>query len=201
MHERSTFLMWQSATQTVLSAVLTISASPLAGAIGPQNWYYLGAGLAAVTLIFSIFLVPESRYARSLMAYGQSPDFGDGEPPDSRMMTAPPVRISERPALDTTLFQARTLRSDMRVFVGSPDWAEGWFGFIVRLSRLRDHQFRSCLNLLSAYISNPAFSQRPLGILSQRPYHVSIRINSQRLSVTDHMLVGSISQLEPLTAK
>jgi hypothetical protein len=65
VHERSTFLMWQSATQTVLSAGLTISASPLAGAIGPGNWYHLGAGLATVTLFFAIFLVPESRYARS----------------------------------------------------------------------------------------------------------------------------------------
>jgi hypothetical protein len=135
MHERSTFLMWQSATQTVLSAGLTISASPLAGAIGPGNWYHLGAGLAAATLIFSIFLVPESRYAQSLVAYGQSSDFEEGEPDDSRMMTAPPVRISERPSLDTTQYQPRTFRSDMCVFVGSPDWAEGWYGFIVCLSR------------------------------------------------------------------
>jgi hypothetical protein len=140
MHERSTFLMWQSATQTVLSAGLTISASPLAGAIGPENWYYLGAGLAAMTLVFSIFLVPESRYARSLVAYGQSSDFEEGEPDDSRMMTAPPVRISERPVLNTTLYQPRTIRSDMRIFVGSPDWAEGWYGFIVRSSRSSDHQ-------------------------------------------------------------
>ena len=33
MHERSTFLMWQVASQTILSAVFVISASPIAGAI------------------------------------------------------------------------------------------------------------------------------------------------------------------------
>jgi hypothetical protein len=166
VHERSTFLMWQSATQTVLSAGLTISASPLAGAIGPGNWYHLGAGLATVTLFFAIFLVPESRYARSLVAYGQSSDFEEGEPDNSRMMAAPPVRISERPALDTTLYRARTLRSDMIVFAGSPDWAEGWYGFIVCLLGFSGRQCSLYLTLLPAYIPDSTFPQRPLGILS-----------------------------------
>jgi len=138
MHERSTFLMWQSAIQTVLSAALTIAASPLAGAIGPANWYRLGAGLSAATLVFSIFLVPESRYPRSLVAYGQSSDFDAVE---SEQMTATPVRLSERPALDTTKYLPRTLRSDLRLFVGEFDWAEGWYGFVVRIvNQSHDHK-------------------------------------------------------------
>lgn len=40
LHERSTFLMWQTALQTNLSAVLF--ASPIASKIGPGNWYVLG---------------------------------------------------------------------------------------------------------------------------------------------------------------
>ncbi|EOA91110.1 uncharacterized protein SETTUDRAFT_101621 [Exserohilum turcica Et28A] len=145
MHERSTFLMWQSAIQTTLSAGLVIAASPLAGAIGPANWYRLGAGLSAVTLIVSIFLVPESRYARSLVAYGQSSNF-DGV--ESEQTTAKPVRLSERPALDTTNYEPRTLRSDMRFFVGEFDWAEGWYGFI--------HTFQILLfpNVLWAFCLN-----------------------------------------------
>lgn len=129
MHERSTFLMWQSAIQTILSAALTIAASPLAGAIGPANWYRLGAGLAAATLVVSIVLVPESRYARSLVAYGQS-SYDDGV--QGEQEAAKPVRLSERPALDTTTYEPRTIRSDMRLFVGDFDWAEGWYGFLVR---------------------------------------------------------------------
>ncbi|KAI7212934.1 MFS general substrate transporter, partial [Hortaea werneckii] len=45
---------------------------PIAGAVGPGNWYNLGAALSAATLLFSIPFVPESRYERSLQAYGQA---------------------------------------------------------------------------------------------------------------------------------
>jgi hypothetical protein len=120
--------MWQSAIQTVLSAVLIIAASPLAGAIGPGNWYILGAGLSAATLVASIFLVPESRYPRSLVAYGQQ---SESESDENQEYVAPPVRLSERPALDTVRYEPRTLRSDMRLFVGEADWAEGMWGFLV----------------------------------------------------------------------
>jgi hypothetical protein len=137
MHERSTFLMWQSATQTVLSAALIISASPIAGAVGPGNWYNLGAGLSAATLVLSIFLVPESRYSRSLVAYGQSSELQGDSSNKGGEVVAPPVKMSERPTLDTTRYEPRTLRSDMRLFVGEMDWAEGAYGFIV--SRLILH--------------------------------------------------------------
>lgn len=165
MHERSTFLMWQSAIQTLLSAALTIAASPLAGAIGPANWYRLGAGLSAATLICSIFLVPESRYPRSLVAYGQSADIDGVEP---EQIESTPVKLSERPALDFTKYQPRTIKSDMRLFVGEFDWAEGWYSFVVstahyscsanfkqRLSS-RQHTFQILLfpNVLWAFCLN-----------------------------------------------
>ncbi|KAH5100556.1 hypothetical protein HBH71_233140 [Parastagonospora nodorum] len=145
MHERSTFLMWQSAIQTVLSAALIIAASPLAGAIGPANWYILGAGLSAATLVASIFLVPESRYPRSLVAYGQ---YSESESDENVDYIAPPVRLSERPALDTVRYEPRTLRSDMRLFVGETDWAEGMWGFL--------HTFQILLfpNVLWAFCLN-----------------------------------------------
>ena len=37
IHERSTFLTWQMAMQTVINSLLSIFASPIAGAIGPGN--------------------------------------------------------------------------------------------------------------------------------------------------------------------
>ncbi|KAH6629615.1 major facilitator superfamily domain-containing protein [Boeremia exigua] len=130
VHERSTFLMWQSATQTVLAAVYVICASPIAGAIGPANWYILGAGLCAATLVASIFWVPESRYDRSLTAYGQFSAEEGGELNESRATAPHPVKLSERPALDTTRFLPRTIWSDMRLFDGKADWMEGVYGFI-----------------------------------------------------------------------
>lgn len=135
VHERSTFLMWQSAMQISITAVYTMFASPIAGAIGPGNWYILGTGLAMVVFVLSIFFVPESRYPRTLAAYGQ-------EPEDEKMGTATadgttlrPMRISERPALDFSKYPARTLWSDMRLFVGKPDWTEGLYA--LRVSRRR----------------------------------------------------------------
>lgn len=131
MHERSTFLMWQVATQTVLSAALSICASPLAGAIGPTNWYLLGAGLAAATFVASIFFIPESRYSRPLEAYGQFSENEGGESEyESRSTVTPPMKLSERPALDFTQYPPRTWKSDMRIFVGKVDWLEGWYGFV-----------------------------------------------------------------------
>jgi hypothetical protein len=133
MHERSTFLMWQVASQTVLSAIFVISASLIAGAIGPKNWYIMGAGLSVATLTLSIFFVPESRYNRSLAAYGQF-DEAETDANPSRVIEALPVKLSERPALDFARYEPRTLKSDMRMFTGKADWAEGWYGLVVSTS-------------------------------------------------------------------
>ncbi|KAJ4406537.1 hypothetical protein N0V91_004479 [Didymella pomorum] len=112
---------------TVLAAVFVIAASPIAAGIGPANWYNLGAA----TFVASVIWVPESRYDRSLAAYGQfSAEEGGELDGTSRATAAQPVRLSERPALDTTKFLPRTVWSDMRLFVGKPDWMEGVYGFI-----------------------------------------------------------------------
>lgn len=41
LHERSTSLMWQSGVQGIGAAVFVLCASPIAGAIGPSNWYFV----------------------------------------------------------------------------------------------------------------------------------------------------------------
>ena len=135
LHERGTCLMWQSAIQTIISAVYILFASPIAGAIGPGNWYILGGGLTAVVLLLSVFFVPETRYHRSLAAYGQA----TVEETEAGLEPAPAVRISERPAFDLDLYRPRTLWSDMRVIVGDPDWWEGWYTLLVSASPTHYH--------------------------------------------------------------
>lgn len=104
-----------------MAAVLILCASPIAGAVGPGNWYNLGAALSAATLLFSIPFVPESRYERSLQAYGQAQvPSGTKDEEEHR-----PVRLSERPALDLTQYKPRTLWSDMRLKTGKTDVWEG----------------------------------------------------------------------------
>ena len=118
VHERSTFLMWQAAMQLSITAVYCLFASPIAGAIGPGNWYILGVGLAAGVLILSIPFVPETRYFRTLAQYGQA---AEPEYEGKQQEAAPrPMRVSERPALDFDTYPDRTIWSDMRLFVGPP---------------------------------------------------------------------------------
>ncbi|EGP86983.1 uncharacterized protein MYCGRDRAFT_43925 [Zymoseptoria tritici IPO323] len=148
LHERSTFLMWQSAGQTIVTAVFSVFASPIAGAIGPGNWYIMGAGVCAIVLILSIFLVPESKYDRSLAAYGQRTADDPLNSVNDHTTPSRPVRMADRPALDFVNYQARTLRSDMVVFSVKPDWAEGYWTFV--------HTFQIMLfpNVMWAFLLN-----------------------------------------------
>jgi hypothetical protein len=122
--------MWQVAMQTIMSALLGLFASPIAGAIGPGNWYLLGTGLSAGVFVVSFFFVPETRYARPLEAYQQQQDL------DGKEVQQIAVRINQRPALDFERYQARTIWSDMRIFVGDFDWFEGLYA--LKVSRIRN---------------------------------------------------------------
>jgi hypothetical protein len=122
--------MWQVAMQTIMSALLGLFASPIAGAIGPGNWYLLGTGLSVGVFVVSFFFVPETRYARPLEAYQQQQDS------DGKEVQQIAVRISQRPALDFERYQARTIWSDMRIFVGDFDWFEGLYA--LKVSRIRN---------------------------------------------------------------
>jgi hypothetical protein len=117
--------MWQVAGQTIISALLGLFASPIAGAIGPANWYLLGTGLSAAVFVISFIFVPETRYERPLEAYQEQIDADGKEVPQVA------VRISQRPALDYERYQDRTVWSDMRIFVGKFDWSEGLYSLKV----------------------------------------------------------------------
>jgi hypothetical protein len=117
--------MWQVTMQTIMSALLGLFASPIAGAIGPGNWYLLGTGLSAAVFVVAFFFIPETRYARPLEAYQEQQDA------DGKDVPQVAVRLSQRPALDFERYPDRTIWSDMRLFVGKFDWAEGFYALKV----------------------------------------------------------------------
>ncbi|KAK6212002.1 hypothetical protein LQW54_005530 [Pestalotiopsis sp. IQ-011] len=122
LHERSRGLMVQQAVQVILTAVVVLFAGPIAEAITPQEWYGLGAGLAGLQLILSIFLLPETKYHRSASAFQEASSSSDE--------IEKPQRSTQRVALDLVNFAPRTWRSDMRLWVGEPEWKKGWQTFI-----------------------------------------------------------------------
>lgn len=144
----STFLMWQSAIQISVTGIYCMFGSPIAGVIGPGKWYILGAGLNMAVFVLSVPFVPETRYARSLTAYGQEaePDVNTPE----KAVDIKPMRMSDRPALDFENYQARTIWSDMRLFVGPPDWSEGLYALRVSSSLSAAHRSK----ILTAFVQN-----------------------------------------------
>ncbi|CAG8129169.1 unnamed protein product [Penicillium salamii] len=128
LHERAKYLMVQQTVQVILTTIWTLFASPIAGAITPQGWYVLGAGLAGLQFFVALFLLPETKYDRDLSAYQEftrNPDQpgNDIEASDSGKPSV--VLCKHRPALDFVRYQARTWKSDMRLWIGKPEWYKG----------------------------------------------------------------------------
>ena len=127
LHERGKGLMIQNAVQTILAAVWVLFASPISGAISPQGWYYLDAGLSGLQLVLSIFLVPETKYRRSMAAFQETTTVSESN--EGHVTKAGELKkdqeathCSVRPPLDFERFEPRTWKSDMRLWVGTPEW-------------------------------------------------------------------------------
>ncbi|KAK8159716.1 major facilitator superfamily domain-containing protein [Phyllosticta citrichinensis] len=177
LHERSHMLMIQSASQTILSAVLILCASPIAGAITPRYWYVLGGGIAAAQGILSIFFVPESRYSRPLSAYqGESSgvQYGSGTTDATGKAVWTPVTKSNRPELDFVNFEPRTVLSDMRLFVGKADWMEAWYTLksMVQVLFFPNVFWAFCLNGLTIGV-NVAIGTTYGAVIEAPPYNWS----------------------------
>ncbi|KAJ5636527.1 uncharacterized protein N7484_009840 [Penicillium longicatenatum] len=131
LHERGTFLMLQQSIQSITTAVLVLFASPIAEAITPQWWYGLGACLSGLALVMAFVFVPETKYhrPRSSLQENMSSNGLDNVSDEHVAKDAHRV-VTERPALDFVTYQARTWRSDLRLWIGSPEWRKGVDTFI-----------------------------------------------------------------------
>lgn len=118
--------MVQQAIQVLLTTVWVLFASPIAAAITPQGWYFLAAGLAGLQFLVALVLLPETKYDRDLSAYQEAVS-NDSSTEVIDVDTDAPVKpkvtlCKEKPALDYVNFEPRTWRSDMRLWVGNPEW-------------------------------------------------------------------------------
>lgn len=174
LHERGQALMIQQTIQIILCAIWVLFASPIAGAITPQWWYGLGAILAGAQFVVSIFLLPETKYERSLASFQENVSNSSRE--DLEATTDRPTKESaictQRPELDFVNYAPRTWRSDMRLWVGTPEWTKALSvlkqTFVVML--FPNVFWAMCLNGLTLGI-NIAISTTYGNILTAAPYN------------------------------
>ncbi|KAF4974423.1 hypothetical protein FZEAL_8666 [Fusarium zealandicum] len=168
LHERSRCLMIQQTIQTIATAVFVIFAGPIAGAISPEWWYGLGACLSGLSLILAFFFVPETKYERpqsSFQGVKQGPTAGSDDDKSLSLCT-------ERPELDFVNFEPRTWRSDMRFWIGEPEWYKvtdilmQTFGLLLFPNVL----WAMCLNGLTLGV-NIAIGTTYGGIVTSPPYN------------------------------
>lgn len=117
--------MIQQAIQVVLTTIYVLFASPIAASITPQGWYGLGAGLAGLQFFVALFFLPETKYDRDLAAYQEAvSDTATGSvDPEADGPVKPAVKVcTEKPPLDFVNYPPRTWRSDMRLWIGRPEW-------------------------------------------------------------------------------
>lgn len=176
--------MIQNAVQTTLNSVWVLCASPIATAIGPGGWYGLGAGLAGLQFILSIFLVPETKYERSVASFQEASATPTGSE-TSLEMGGDPIKattaavVTTRPELDFVNYAPRTWKSDMRLWVGTPDWKKGFTVFtqIFGLCLFPNVFWAMCLNGLTLGV-NIAIGTTYGGIVESAPYNWSHSITS-----------------------
>ncbi|KAJ5565161.1 hypothetical protein N7513_001403 [Penicillium frequentans] len=125
LHERSKCLMTQQAIQVVLTTIYVLFGSPIAGAITPAGWYWLGAGLAGLQFLIAIFLLPETKYDRNQAAYQEdsvSEKLGKSDLEANAKLESTSKVCKAKPPLDYVHYDARTWKSDMRLWIGEPEW-------------------------------------------------------------------------------
>jgi len=130
LHERGQSVTGQYAIQTVITSIWILLASPIANAITPEWWYLLGAFLACALFVVAIFLLPETKYVRPLTSYQDfttagSPMVANDLEGDVDEVERAPIVCTSKPPLDFDRYAPRTWRSDMRLWVGKPEWNKG----------------------------------------------------------------------------
>lgn len=117
--------MAQQAIQVVLTTIYVLFGSPIAGAITPAGWYWLGAGLAGLQFLLAFFLLPETKYDRDHAAYQEdsvSEKLGKSDLEANTKLKSTSKVCKVKPHLDYVHYEARTWKSDMRLWIGEPEW-------------------------------------------------------------------------------
>lgn len=114
--------MVQQTVQVILSTIYCLFASPIAGALTPQGWYGLGAGLAGAQCFVAFFFLPETKYNRDLSAYQEPASTSEDDLEASKSGKARVMLCKEMPPIDYVNFERRTWKSDMRLWIGEPEW-------------------------------------------------------------------------------
>lgn len=161
--------MGQQAIQISLTTVWVLFASPIANAITPEWWYGLGSVLSGLLLVVALALLPETKYNRSLSSY-QETDSTDGFDATSQTKVSRVTMCTERPQLDFVQYSPRTWRSDMRLWIGKPEWIKVWDVFRVSFPISRP-TVMSTLTVNKANIRVAPFSKRLLGSSLERTYN------------------------------
>ena len=130
LHERARYITVQAAVQKISCAVLVIFASPIAGAVGTRWWYGIGCVMCGLCFVLAFFFVPETKYYRPQSSYQETAANGDTDGQAAYSLR------TERPELDYETFEPRTMSSNLRLFVGKPEWHKAWVVFRVSSPRL-----------------------------------------------------------------
>lgn len=131
LHERGKYQMIFTAFGNFLTTIFSLLTSYIGKGIGAEGWYGLGSGLSGLTLLISIFFLPESKYDRPLEAYqGMATTISnftasEEDGPRNETYVARRLTVNEVRELDFVNFQPRTWTSDMRLVSNKPDWEEG----------------------------------------------------------------------------
>ncbi|KAJ6079959.1 hypothetical protein N7467_009712 [Penicillium canescens] len=116
LHERSKFLMVQQTVQVILSTIFCLFASPIAGA------RHRRVGLAGAQCFVAFFFLPETKYNRDLSAYQEPASTSENDLEASKSGKARVMICKEKPPLDYVNFERWTWKSDMRLWIGEPEW-------------------------------------------------------------------------------
>lgn len=114
--------MTQQAIQVIITTIYTVFASPIAGAITPEGWYFLGAGLSAVLFVLAALFLPETKYERPLSSFQETTENSFDIEATVSKAGSTVTFCTTRPELDHSRYAPRTFRSDLRIWVGEPNF-------------------------------------------------------------------------------
>jgi Major Facilitator Superfamily len=105
--------------QSIGTAALVISTSYLVAALGWRWWYGVFGIVSGVVLISSFLFIPESLYHRPTDAFEGTVHVHHKQGgPD----TAVQATVNNRVELDFVRYQARSLKDDLKILHGKPNW-------------------------------------------------------------------------------